>query len=146
MKKRLVATMALPTIMVLMPSTLFDANGSRWAQAQTVSTSVVGFIDKIKRQDDGQLLIIGWGLDIHGNGAPVWLVSIYDGQIIFTGTTSGARADITKAYPGAITDNVVIKGLGIPIDCRPGQKIITLAVSARHQVAIIGRSDIEGCP
>ena len=146
MKKRPVAIMALPAIMMLMPSTLFDAIGSTYAQAQPVSTSVVGWIEKIKRQDNGELLIIGWGLDIHGNGAPVWVVSIYDGQVIFAGTTSGARADITRTYPDAITDNVVIKGLGIAIDCRAGQKVITLAVSARHQVAIIGRSDIEGCP
>src|SRR5690242_12280946 len=98
--KKIVATMTLPIIMMI------DVNGLRLAQAQPVSTSVVGFIDKITRQDDGQLLITGWGLDIHGNGVPVWMVSIYNGEIIFTGTTSGGRADIKKAHPEAITDNV----------------------------------------
>jgi hypothetical protein len=125
-----------------------------WAQAQTGKspevqtepTSVVGFVDKIKRQDDGRLLIIGWALDIHGNGAPVWVVAIYDGQIIFTGSTSGARSDVAKLYPQPISDNVAFSGLSVPIDCRAGQKVITLAVSPRHQFAILEPIAIDGCP
>ena len=61
-------------------------------------------------------------------------------------TTSGRRNDIAKAYPQAITDNVAISGASIQVACHSGQKVISLAITTRHQVAIIGRSDIEGCP
>lgn len=117
-----------------------------WAQASTESKSIEGHVDKIKRQEDGRLLITGWSLDVHGKGAPVWIVSIYNEQIVFIGATSGTRDDIAKAYPQSITDNVVISGAGLPVDCRAGQKVITLAISMRHQFAIIGRSNIEECP
>jgi hypothetical protein len=137
------STALLPALCIL-----FDASGARWAQAQvaTVSPSVAGGVDKIKRGDDGRLLITGWGPDIHGNGVSVWVVSIYDGQVVFTGSTFGVRGDVAKAYPQAIADNVVISGTSIPVDCRANQKVITLAITTRHQFAIIGRSDIEGCP
>jgi hypothetical protein len=129
---------------------LLSITAPRWAEAQgveqTVSTSIVGNIDKVKRQEDGRVVIVGWSLDIHGNGAPVSVVSIYDEQIVFTGTTSGARGDISKAYAQSIADNVGISGVGLPVNCRAGQKVITLAVTARHQIAVIGRSPIEGCP
>ena len=125
---------------------LFDASGASWAQDQIVSLSVVGNIDAVKRQSDGRLFVTGWSLDIHGDGASVWVVSIYDGQVVFTGTTSGRRNDIAKAYPQAITDNVAISGASIQVACHSGQKVISLAITTRHQVAIIGRSDIEGCP
>jgi hypothetical protein len=117
-----------------------------WAQAPTESKSIEGHVDKIKRQEDGKLLVMGWSLDVDGKGAPLWIVSIYNEQIVFVGATSGTREDIAKAYPQSITDNVVISGAGPPVDCRAGQKVITLAVSMRHQFAIIGRTDIEGCP
>jgi hypothetical protein len=116
-----------------------------WAQAPTESRSIEGHVDKIKRQEDGKLLVTGWGLDVDGKGAPVWIVSIYNEQIVFVGATSGTREDIAKAYPQSVADNVVISGAGPPVDCRTGQKVITLAVSMRHQFGIIGRSDIEGC-
>jgi hypothetical protein len=117
-----------------------------WAQAPTESKSIEGHVDKIKRQEDGTLLITGWSLDVHGKGAPLWIVSIYNEQIVFIGATSGTRDDIAKVYPQSIADNVVISGAGPPVDCRAGQKVITLAISVRHQFAIIGRTDIEGCP
>ena len=123
-----------------------QAQTGKSSEAQTEATSVVGFVDNIKRQDDGRLLIIGWALDIHGNGAPVSVLSIYEGKIIFTGSTSGARSDIAKLYPQAITDNVAFSGLSLPIVCRAGQKVLSLAVSLRHQFAIMGASAIEGCP
>ena len=131
--------------MALLPL-LCIASGASWAQDQTVSPSVVGNIDAIKRQSDGRLFVTGWSLDIHGNGASVWVVSIYDGQVVFTGTTSGRRNDIATAYPQAITDNVAISGASIQVACHSGQKVISLAITTRHQVAINGRSNIEGCP
>jgi hypothetical protein len=125
---------------------LLHATGTSWAQEQTVSSSVVGNIEAIKRQGDGRLVVTGWSLDVRGNGDSVWVLSIYDGQVVFTGSTSGGRADISKAYPQAITDNTAISGTGIRVDCRASQKVISLAITTRHQVAIIGRNDIEGCP
>ena len=38
---------------------LFDASGASCAQDQTVSPSVVGNIDAIKRQSDGRLVVTG---------------------------------------------------------------------------------------
>jgi hypothetical protein len=88
-----------------------------------------------------------WSLEVHGKGAALWIVSIYNERIVvFIGATSGTRDDIAKAYPQSIADNVVISGAGLPVDCRAGQKMITLAICMRHQFAIIGRSNIEGCP
>ena len=100
------------------------------AEAQTTeSNSIVGSIDNIKRQSDRRLIVTGWSLDIHGNGEPVWIISIYNQQIVFAGSTSGGRADIAKVYPQSIADNVVISGNGPPIDCQTGQKVVTLAIS-----------------
>jgi hypothetical protein len=140
---RLVRSVAVAISMV---ASVAGVTAQTRAQAPTESKSIEGHVDKIKRQEDGRLLITGWSLDVHGKGAPVWIVSIYNEQIVFIGATSGSRDDIAKAYPQSIADNVVISGTGPPVDCHAGQKVITLAVSMRHQFAIIGRSNIEGCP
>jgi hypothetical protein len=140
------AAMRSAAVAISMVAGVAGVTAHTWAQAPTESKSIEGHVDKIKRQEDGKLLITGWSLDVHGKGAPVWIVSIYNEQIVFIGATSGTRDDIAKAYPQSITDNVLISGTGLHVDCRAGQKVITLAVTMRRQFAIIGRTNIEGCP
>jgi hypothetical protein len=125
---------------------LLGGASAAWAEYKGESKSIIGNIEQVTRQNDGRLLIRGWSLDLNGQGAPIIVISVYGENIIFIETASGRRDDITKAYPLATTDNVVISGTSIPVVCQTNQKVITLAANSSREFAIVGRNHIEGCP
>jgi hypothetical protein len=132
--------------LLLSPIILVSAITAASAEYKGESKSIIGNIEQVSMQNDGRLLIKGWGLDLNGQGAPVVVISVYDESIVFMETASGSRDDITKAYPLSTTENVGISGTSIPVACRGKQKLITLAANSSREFAIIGRNHIDACP
>jgi hypothetical protein len=130
----------------LLFSLLLGAVSVAWAEYKGESQSIIGNIEQVTRQNDGRLLIKGWSLDLNGQGAPVVVISVYGENIVFIATALGSRDDITKAYPLATTENVVISGTSIPVVCQMNQKVITLAANSSREFAIVGRNHIDACP
>jgi len=132
--------------LALLFSLLFGVISAAWAEYKGESNSIIGNIEQVSLQKDGRLLIRGWSLDLNSQGGPVVVISVYHENIVFIGTASGHRDDITRAYPLAKTENVVISGTSSPVACQVNQKVITLAANSSREFAIIGRNNIDACP
>jgi len=88
---------------------------------------VRGNIDAINRLPDGQVRIVGWAVNLSGDGTPLTLIAFTGGRGTLLGKTDGPREDVTKALglSAKAAKNVQIAGL---VQCERGEVIVVVAI------------------
>jgi hypothetical protein len=101
------------------------------------SSETRGAIDKIRRQDDGQVLVTGWVTDAASQGSPLTVMAFAGGKNALTTTTRGARPDMARALAlsDAAAANMSFEGV---VSCDKGAKLIVIAVTPKNMYSHFG--------
>ena len=103
---------------------------------------VRGNIDAINRLPDGQVRIVGWAVNLSGDGTPLTLIAFTGGRGTLLGKTDGPREDVTKALglSAKAAKNVQIAGL---VQCERGEVVVVVAIDKDSVYAPI---KFDACP
>jgi hypothetical protein len=101
------------------------------------SADIRGAIDKIKRQDDGRVLIKGWVVDVAAKGTPLTVMAFAGGRNVLTMTTGGARHDLGHALglAEAAATNPLFQSV---VSCDHGRRLIVIAVTPSNTYGQLG--------
>jgi hypothetical protein len=101
------------------------------------SPAIKGGIDKMKRQDDGRVLVKGWVADIAAKETPLTLMAFSGGRNVLTMTTGGARHDLSHALglADAAATNPMFQTI---VPCERGHRLMVIAVAPDNSYAQVG--------
>jgi hypothetical protein len=110
--------------------------------------TIVGYVDKVRRDPDGRLTLTGWAVD-KLQGKPVTILALLDSTFEPVAVTHGPRPDVTKALHMSAekTKNVVFSGrIQRAVDCDMADSVLVVAVNQHKQMATIADEvSVLGC-
>jgi hypothetical protein len=103
---------------------------------------VRGNIDEIRRLPEGQVRIVGWAVNLSGDGSPLTLVAFTGGRGTLLGKTDGPREDVTKALGLSATAAKHVK-IETLVQCERGEVVGVVAIDKDGAYAPI---KFDRCP
>jgi len=75
--------------------------------------------------------------------APAGVYSLCEIDVILETATTGARADLTQAFPDHAPRNARFSSLSNPLPTRSDHRILTPAVNVHGEFAVIGNNSVQ---
>jgi protein-S-isoprenylcysteine O-methyltransferase Ste14 len=102
------------------------------------SSSIRGFVEEIRRRDDGRVNFRGWAAEIGGDGSPLTILAFIDGAKVFEAKTKGELPNVTQVLnlSAAAARNVTFEDT---LACRRGKRLIIVATTVGNGYALFDR-------
>src|SRR5262245_52831819 len=101
-----------------------------------------GNIDEIRRLPDDQVRIVGWAVNLSGDGTPLTLIAFKGGRGTLLGKTDGPREDVTKAL-GLSARAARHVQIAVSVQCERGEVVVVVAIDKDNVYAPI---KFDRCP